>query len=291
MIVVGGECLVDLLVWPDGQVAAVPGGGPFNVARGLARLGAEAAFVGAISSDGFGRRLRASLEEDGVDLRWAQETALPTTLAVAELHPEGAEYRFYVDGTSAPSLADASGVPVCDALHVGSLGLVLEPMATALEALAERARGRALVMADVNWRPAAIADAAAHGRRLRRVLGLADVVKASTEDLALMGAAAGDLLAGDTRCVLVTDGAERVRALWRGGEVDAEVPPARVADTVGAGDAFCAGFLAAWLQAGGGAGGLEDPARLQPALAFGARVAALTCERRGADPPRAHELA
>lgn len=290
MIVVAGECLVDLLVRPDGGVAAVPGGGPFNVARGLARLGAPAAFAGAISTDRFGRRLRDALRDDGVDLRWAEETDLPTTLALAELNPDGARYRFYFEGTSAPALRDTSRVPVGAALHIGSLGLVLEPMAGALEALAERAAGTALVMADVNWRPAAIRDAQAQRRRLARALALADVVKASTEDLAHIGAQAADLLTGRTRCVLVTDGPGPVRACFAGGEVTAEAPAARVVDTVGAGDAFCAGFLARWVLDGRRTAALDDPAVLRPVLGFAARVAARTCERRGADPPRADEV-
>lgn len=290
MILVAGECLVDLLVRTDGEVAAAPGGGPFNVARGLARLGAPAAFAGAISTDRFGRRLREALRADGVDLRWAADTDLPTTLALAELGPDGAAYRFYVEGTSAPAFTGARDLPVAGALHIGSLGLVLEPMAGALETLVQRTAGRALVMADVNWRPAAITDAGAHVRRLQRVLAGADVVKASTEDLAHMGAEPADLLAGRTRCVLVTDGPRPVRARHARGELVVETPASRVVDTVGAGDAFCAGFLARWVRGEPAVDGLADEARLRPALEYAVRVAALTCERAGADPPRASEL-
>ena len=58
MIVVAGEALIDLIVAPDGSVAANPGGGPYNTARTIARLGQPVTFLGRISSDRFGRDLR-----------------------------------------------------------------------------------------------------------------------------------------------------------------------------------------------------------------------------------------
>jgi fructokinase len=160
---------------------------------------------------------------------------------------------------------------------VGALGLVLEPMATALEALVDRVAGQALVMVDPNWRPAARPDR----QRILRVMAQADVVKVSTEDLAHM--AIGDaraLLTGRTRHVLVTDGPAPVRALSAGGELTMPVPAVAVVDTVGAGDAFCAGFLAAWTT---------DP-DLEAALRLATEVSAVTCTRRGADPPRRDAL-
>ena len=279
MIVVGGESLVDLLVGEDGQVVARPGGGPFNVARGLARLGAETAFCGALSRDRFGRGARAALAAEGVRLDWAVERDLPTTLALAELGPGGAAYRFYADGTAAPSLdvEDVATVPVPRALLVGALGLVLEPMAGALEALVARCAGEALVMVDVNWRPAAIADPAAQRARLARVLAHADVVKVSTEDLDHMGEDDPRSLAPR---VLVTDGGRPAVAYTPEGELRAEVPEVDVVDTVGAGDAFCAGWLTAW------SAGRDD----RRALELAVRAGAVACTRAGADPPRRGEM-
>jgi fructokinase len=134
MIVVAGESLIDLIVGADGRVEAIPGGGPYNVARTLGRLGRPVAFLGRLSTDRFGTILRAGLATDGVDLDLAPATDAPTLLAVAELDAAGAAtYHFYVDGTAAPGLSAADvrdGLPAeVTALHVGTLGLVFEPMA------------------------------------------------------------------------------------------------------------------------------------------------------------------
>src|SRR5688572_4673346 len=112
MIVVAGESLVDLLVDRAGEVAAHPGGGPFNVARGLARLGVPCSFLGAISQDPFGVALRQALADDGVDLRHAVTSELPTTLAIAQLDGGAASYRFYAQGTAAPTLTGRDVVGV-----------------------------------------------------------------------------------------------------------------------------------------------------------------------------------
>ena len=94
-IVVAGEALIDLIVASDGRISAIPGGGPYNTARTIARLGGDVAFVGRLSSDRFGRTLRAALTADGVRLDLVSATDDPTTLAVAELDSHGtASYRF-----------------------------------------------------------------------------------------------------------------------------------------------------------------------------------------------------
>ncbi len=101
-IVVAGEALFDLVLTEDGAVRAHPGGGPFNAARTIGRLGAPVTFLGGISTDAFGRRLAAMLAADGVDHPAELVTDAPTTLAVAELAGDGgASYRFYTDATAA----------------------------------------------------------------------------------------------------------------------------------------------------------------------------------------------
>ena len=191
MIVVAGEALMDLIVAPDGSVSANPGGGPYNTARTIARLGQPVAFLGRISSDRFGTELRANLARDGVSSDGVIETDDPTTLALVELDEHGvATYQFYVDGTSAAGLTDAEADAVMaapaaagNALHVGTLGLVLEPVGTTLERMVSGADTDRLVMVDPNYRPSATPDLAAFRARIDRIAGRADVVKVSDEDL------------------------------------------------------------------------------------------------------------
>ena len=301
MIVVGGEALIDLVTVDGEQLGAHPGGGPFNTARALSRLERPAAFLGRLSTDRFGERLAGLLAEDGVRLDLAVRTEDPTTLALAELDSDGsATYRFYTEGTAAPGLSETD-VAALDAgaveiLHVGTLGLALEPMAATLEALAARLAGRALVMVDPNCRPAVIGDAAAFRARLRRVLGSADVVKVSEEDLSWLSPgvpaedAAGALLAQGPAVVLLTRGGDGATVLTASGETDVPAPTIRLVDTIGAGDAFSGGWLAWWSEHGYGREQLGDPELLVEATRFAVRVAAETCARAGASPPLRAEL-
>ena len=104
MIVVAGEALIDLA--PRGELLLpLPGGSPYNVAVGLGRLGSDAAYLGGLSSDGFGRILTERLRSEGADLGLVAWTDLPTTLAVVHLDEHArASYGFYLDATSASSL-------------------------------------------------------------------------------------------------------------------------------------------------------------------------------------------
>ena len=301
MILVAGEALVDLIVEPSGALTAHTGGGPYNAARTLGRLGAPVAYVGRLSSDAFGRRLRAGLEADGVRLAVPHPTEQPTTLAVAELDEHGAAtYRFYLEGTSAAGLVDGDveALPASlDAVHVGTLGLVLEPTATTLERLVHRLPMDVLVMLDPNCRPAVPTDAVAYRNRLDRLLARADVVKVSGDDLAYLfpGVDARDgarsLLGHGPSVVLLTDGAAGVHVLTARGEHTVPAHPVRVVDTVGAGDAFGGAFLAAWTAQGLGRGDLVRDDDVRRCVAAAAVVASVTCERRGADPPRLGALA
>ena len=196
MIVVGGEALIDLILHQDGRVSAVPGGGPFNTARTIGRLGLSVGFVGSLSTDRFGTLLHDRLVTDGVIDDLTLRTDAPTTLAVAELDDAGgASYRFYTAATSAvaldagqlPAFGSVGGRPLTPtAIHVGTLGLVLDGLADAMEALVAGASDDAVVMVDPNARPAATSDRGAWLGRLSRVLRRADIVKVSTDDLAWM---------------------------------------------------------------------------------------------------------
>ena len=300
-IVVGGEALIDLVTAGEDDLAAHLGGGPFNCARTLGRLERPVAYLGRISSDRFGVRLRDQLRADGVSLEAVVDTDDPTTLALAEIDAAGAaSYRFYVEGTSAPGLTVEAALAALpervEAVHVGTLGLVFEPTAGALEAVVDRAAAHTLVMIDVNIRPPVIREPAAYRARIARMLARCQVLKASNDDLAWLDperdavAAARALLEAGPAVVLVTRGEEGVTVVTRAGEEDVPAQPVEVVDTIGAGDAFGGGFLAWWSRNGLGAGDLGRVDAVVEATRFATLVAARTVERAGASPPRLAEL-
>ena len=293
MIVVAGEALVDVIGRPGGAVVAVPGGGPFNTARAIGRLGLEVAWAGVLSTDEHGQTMADALAADGVSLALVQRTTLPTTQALAELDDRGeARYRFLVEGSSAPSLergqllAAARRLSAADGLraaHVGTLGLVWEPMAGAIEAFVDALPDDVLLVVDPNCRPSAIEEPDAYRTRMGRVLARADVVKLSAADLAYLGPIAGG------RVRVVTDAADPVRIEAGGRTQLVEVPPVEVVDTVGAGDTF-GGAMLGWLVHAGTTRATLDEAAILAAVRFAVRASSLACTRAGADPPTIAEL-
>jgi fructokinase len=308
MIVVAGEALVDLVAGDGdgggsgsaGELRAHPGGGPFNVARTIARLQQPVAYLGALSDDAYGAMLRAALAADGVDLGRVASTALPTTLALAHLGADGsAEYRFYTAATSATALTTPQALVALteppDALLLGGLALTLEPVGGALEIAVERIAPRTLVVLDPNCRPGAVDDHDAYRARLHRILRRVDLLKASEEDLAYLVPGmptldAARALLNPAAAVIVTRGAEGATVVTDTGEIAIPAPAVEVVDTIGAGDAFGGALLAWWTERGLGREALGDPARLAEAARSAALVAALTCSRAGASPPTRAEL-
>lgn len=292
VIVVGGEALYDLVARDDGTIEAHPGGGPFNTARAIGRLEQPVAFLGRLSTDRFGKNHARILDEDGVDLSPTLRSDDPTTLALAEIDAQGhAAYRFYARGTASVSLTGADiGLPArVDILHVGTLGLVFEPIASALEAALEAVHGSALVALDPNCRPAAIADEPGYRARLGRILGRTHLLKLSEDDLAWL-APERPLHELGPSVVLLTRGAAGATVISHGRETAVEAPHVDVVDTIGAGDAFGGGFLAWWHSHGLGRHELRDHDLVVEGARYAARVAAVTCSRAGADPPRLADL-
>ena len=297
VIVVVGEALVDLVVDAHGSVTAALGGAPVNTSRACGRLGADVSFGGAISVDRFGSMLTAQLAADNVALDLVERSDQPTTLAVAELDERGAaSYRFYVDGTSAPSYTTKLEDRRPDWLFTGGLGLVFEPMADTVEAMLDDRPAECAVMVDVNCRPRVVNDRERYLTRLDRVIAQADIVKVSDEDVAYMHPgvapldAARALLAHGPRAVVLTAGAESVHVLTAAGAIDVPVPSVDVVDTIGAGDSFSGGFLAWWSGAHRTIQQLGSLDHLALAVSAAVVVAGITCTRRGADPPWLHEL-
>lgn len=307
MILVCGEALIDLVplaVDDEPTYVARAGGSSFNVAMGLGRLGSPVGFVGRVSRDPFGRMLRRRLVADGVDCRYLLEGDEPSTLAIVHLEARAEPvYAFHGEGT-ADRLLVAEDLPATfpdevAAIHFGSISMVREPGASAFEAVMRRERGRRLISLDPNVRPSLVGERSAYVARLESWVALADVVKVSQADLAWLypsqepDAVAAAWLARGPGLVVVTRGHDGAFALAAGGRVDVPGAPVRVSDTVGAGDAFTSGLLAALREADRleRARIREIPAdALRACLAFANRAAAITCTRAGAQPPTRAEM-
>jgi len=300
-VVIAGEALIDLIIGQDGTVNPAAGGGQYNAARALARLGGDVEFMGRISDDWFGKLLRAKLDEDGVGTSLVVDTEDPTTLVLAEIDEAGvAHYHWYIERTTVPGLeledARRALSPPPDALHVGTLGLAMEPIADSLAAVVAEVPESTFVMVDPNCRPTATPDFDRYQARMKRVISRADVVKGSDEDFEYLAlaespeATARLLLEGGVGAVLVTQGGDAARGFCAGGEVSVPVPKVQVSDTVGAGDTFGGSFLAYWLEHGFGRQELADEHLLEDAVTFAVQAAAINCTRAGAEPPTRSEM-
>lgn len=307
MILCCGEALIDMLPCDTAKGAAAfvphPGGAVFNTAIALGRLGAPAGVVTGLSRDLFGQILARALDASHVDHSRAVRSDRPTTLAFVTLTDGQARYAFYDENTAGrmlrPGDLPAPG-PEVEALFLGGISLVAEPCGSAYEALLEAAGAGRTVMIDPNIRPGFITDEAAYRARLERMIARADIVKLSDEDLRWLrgpgevAAQVRALIAAGPRVVLVTEGARGATGYTADQRVFVPAPSVTVADTVGAGDTFNAGFLCALHRMGmmgkAGLAALPEGA-LRSALSLGAHAAAVTVSRAGANPPHADELA
>lgn len=301
MITIAGEALIDIIVDPQGQVTSVVGGAPLNTARTIARLGVTASFLGGVSQDAFGGRIMRLLEEDGVQYALGARVQAPTTLAIAELDDHGAAtYRFLLEGTSAgavtPELARQHVGDDCSILHVGTLGLVLQPLADAMRDVVAASPADRIVMVDPNCRPSVMGESSVFRNTFDAVLPRADIIKVSGDDLDFLYPrmqhidAARELRQQSDGVVLLTDGSKAVHVLVGDDEHVLDVPRVPVVDTVGAGDSFSGGFLAHWVRHGRSRGDLADPTAVAEAARFGIAVAGITCQRPGADPPHLRDM-
>jgi fructokinase len=302
VIVVGGEALVDL-VEEHGLLSPVPGGGPFNTAIALGRLGIPVAFLGTLSHDEYGGLLARLLLEAGVDMSLVRRSDAPTPLAIVHRHGDGDNtYTFYLTGTSLTDLPPEA-VPALPehvwAIHVGTLGLAVDPPAAAFEALLDREASRRTIVLDPNVRPAVFGDQGSYRARFERLARLAHVVKLSEDDAAwiypeLERADILDrVLRLGPRLVALTMGGRGAVAASPAGRARVPGVPVDVVDTVGAGDSFGAALLAALVERDAlrpGATRRLDDALLEEAVEYAVTASAITCTRRGAVPPSRAEI-
>ncbi|WP_137932226.1 carbohydrate kinase family protein [Mesorhizobium comanense] len=307
MILCCGEALIDMLprTTSEGEPAFAPyvGGAVFNSAIALGRLGAPAGFFSGLSSDLFGGQFRDALGASKVSSTYAHTSPRPTTLAFVKLTNGQATYTFYDENTAGrmltiedlPQLGNEIG-----AMLFGAISLISEPAGSAYEEFMRREHAGRVMMLDPNIRPNFIPDKAKHLRRIRAMMAMADIVKLSDEDLHWFGEAGShedvvrNWLERGPRLIVVTHGSEGAVGYTRDQTVTVMPQKVEVVDTVGAGDTFNAGILASLHEQGllskAAIATLSEDA-IRKALTLGAKAAAVTVSRAGANPPWRHEIA
>ena len=308
MIICCGEALIDMipLQGAEGEQGFQPlvGGAIFNTAIGLGRLGQKAAMVSGISNDLFGQQLVDALSASKVKTNLLTRSDLPTTLAFVRLNNGNASYTFYDENSAGRSLA-LDAIPSlpssASCLYFGGISLISEPGADAYCTLAEREASKRVIMLDPNIRPSFISDEKTYRARITRMIAVADIIKVSDEDLDWLVPGGADIAEKVIRLrqpanqlIIVTRGSESCLAFGPVGLlVEEPVQKAEVVDTVGAGDTFNSGLLASLSEQGClnklAVAGLQVD-QVSSALTYGAKVAAMTVSRAGANPPWVDEL-
>ncbi|MFE5837042.1 carbohydrate kinase [Arthrobacter sp. NPDC056493] len=306
MLTVIGEGLVDVVQRSSGIEAHV-GGSPLNVAVGLARLGHPVQFVGRYGRDAYGESVAAHLRASSVMLPQAPD-GLPTSVATALVDDAGAATYTFDLAWELPGLGERLPFMLqgTTLLHTGSIATMLAPGAAEVLAAVEHAHPASTISFDPNCRPSIITDADYARRQAEKFVTLADIVKASDEDLAWLYPGVDPLesarrwlkLGGEEgpAVVVVTRGAAGPWGITAAGEAEFAAPRVEVADTVGAGDSFMAALLSGVVDRG--LDGAQNRANLRalPAeglaalLAHASRAAAVTVSRAGANPPTRAEL-
>lgn len=306
MLTVIGEGLVDVVQRASGIEAHV-GGSPLNVAVGLARLDHPVQFIGRYGRDAYGDSVSAHLRSSSVMLPLGADD-LPTSVATALIDDDGAATYTFDLTWELPGLPErlAFMLQGTTLLHTGSIATMLAPGAKEVLAAVEYAHPHATISFDPNCRPSIITDVDYARRQAEKFVTLADVVKASDEDLEWLYPGQDPLesarrwlkLGGSEgpAMVVVTRGSAGPWGITAAGEAHAAAPRVQVADTVGAGDSFMAALLSGIVDRGLDGAQNRTDLREMPAetlaelLAHAARAAAVTVSRPGANPPTREEM-
>ena len=297
-----GESLVDIVLPSDGSPRHdAVGGSCLNVAVGLARLDAPTTLVTRLGDDALGQLCAAHLRASGVTISEGSvvpgRTTSTATAHLDEQHAATYDFDLVWDLPAQELPEDLLGI------HVGSLGASLQPGRAAVVDLVRQAvEADVFVSYDPNIRPAFLDDRESAWADVVEIARLARLVKLSDEDLRLLRPDAAEedvcreLLAGtDTELVILTRGAAGAVAFTDGATMPVPAPPTDLVDSVGAGDSFMAATLAMlcdWGVVADGEGAVRalDDDRVRLLVQGAATAAAVTCSRRGANPPTRQEL-
>lgn len=304
-VAVLGEALIDLVAASDGTFRPHPGGSPYNVAIGLSRQGIPVSYLAPFSDDAFGDRLQGLLAEEGVKLPIERRSRCPTSLALVTLDDKGLPaYRIYREGIADKDISFdeiVSNLP--DGLtvfHTGSLAITPSQLPRIRRLIDHLHVNDVVVSIDINVRLNASLDTDAYLEGVKSLLPLADIVKASDEDLEPLGLGATTREQAEAAfermgsgLLLLTEG--RGGAVLFTGSGTIEKPAylvASIADTIGAGDTFHSAFIAGLVRSEltDVRSGVADLEGYGQALDFACAAAAINVSRHGCSPPNREEV-
>ena len=307
-VAIAGEALIDLISEADGRFNPCLGGAVYNLARALARQGLGTLYLNPFSSDKLGQGLMQQMVNDGVVLSQPAPVQAVTSLAVVNLNENGhPSYAFYRDGVADRQITASQMVNDCSShahslefVCTGALALDVRDQNVYLPWLVQQKQAGQCVVVDANLRPSVMPDLPAYQRCVHAFLEVADIIKVSDEDLLALNVP-GDTPLAQARHVMqttqaklmaLTMGANGAWLLTRNGDYFAhETARLNIIDTVGAGDSFLAGLLAALasLNAKGQSLNhvLANLTSLQAQMALGHAIASasLCVQERGCVPP------
>ena len=309
-IATAGEALIDMVAQEDGSFVPCLGGAAYNLTRALALQGVPTIYLNPLSGDRFGQQLAAELQAAGVVRPLKKEVREVTSLALVSINECGhPDYAFYREGVADRAVTAEELNSVCgdfETLQVvctGALALAVDDVHVYTPWLVLQREAGRMVVIDANLRPSVMRDLEAYRENVLRVLYLAHIIKVSDEDLRNLripgdnpDVQAVTLLRQTQASVLVlTCGGDGAHLHTRYGERFSyrDPRPIKVVDTVGAGDCFLAGFLAAWRKLKlTPHWGLEevDSSQAHVLLSHATTSASLNVQRRGCQPPTENEV-
>ena len=298
-----GEALIDFIAGDDGAYRPYLGGSPYNVAIGLARQGRTVSYLSPLSDDTFGDRLHDSLRKEGVETPIARRSSWPTSLALVTVDENGLpDYRLYRQGIADKDTSfdeTTANLPKnLQMFHTGSLAITPSQLPRIRKLFGLMREMGVVISMDINIRLRASPDTKTYLDGVRSLLPLADIVKASDEDLepfrlgadARKSAKLAHREMGSGMLVLTRGSGGALLYTASGSLERKSYSIAHVVDTVGAGDTFQSAFLAALLRSGAIGGPDADPAMLGDALDFACAAAAINVSRAGCSPPTQSEV-
>ncbi|MGB5738329.1 MAG: PfkB family carbohydrate kinase [Woeseia sp.] len=304
-VAVVGEALIDFMARDDGNYRPHFGGSPYNVAIGLVRQGVEVCYLSPLSDDTFGDQLAASLEREGVRTPITRRSRWPTSLSLVTVDARGLpSYRLYREGIADKDSTFEEIVANLprdlDVFHTGSLAITPSQLPKIRKLFTVMKERGVLISVDINIRLGASYDTQAYLQGVRSLLPIADIVKASDEDLGAFHLhedcrrSAEQIFAEmESGMLLLTEGRGGAVLYTSHGVVERKsYPIAQIADTVGAGDTFHSAFIASLCRHGLVREPLERAslAALGTAVDFACAAAAINVSRLGCSPPTCDEV-